>query len=78
MKNDLVALVALAFDKRSWHGANLMSAIRGVRARRKCDSSNSFGCIVEQTRDNGSDDAVVADNIADEEAAGEEDSVVCG
>jgi hypothetical protein len=32
MKELLVELLNLAFDKRSWHGANLMSAIRGVRA----------------------------------------------
>ena len=32
MRDVLIQLLDLAFDKRSWHGANLMSAIRGVRA----------------------------------------------
>jgi hypothetical protein len=31
-KRLLLQLLDCAFDKRSWHGANLMSAIRGVRA----------------------------------------------
>src|SRR2546421_4953314 len=31
-KRLLLQLLDLAFDKRSWHGANLMSAIRGVHA----------------------------------------------
>jgi len=32
MQTNLTQLLDLAFDKQSWHGANLMSAIRGVRA----------------------------------------------
>jgi hypothetical protein len=30
-RNSLVTLLERAFDQRSWHGANLMSAVRGVR-----------------------------------------------
>ena len=33
MKDSLLDLLDLAFHKRSWHGANLMSAIRGVHVK---------------------------------------------
>jgi hypothetical protein len=38
MRETLLKLLDRGFDKRSWHGANLMSAIRGVRAEqaRRC------------------------------------------
>ena len=48
MKDSLLDLLDLAFDKRSWHGANLMSAIRGVHARQARQSINGRKTIWEQ------------------------------
>ena len=41
-------LLDLAFDKQSWHGANLMSAIRGVRAEQARRSIRGRKTIWEQ------------------------------
>jgi len=41
-------LLDLAFDKQSWHGANLTSAIRGVRARQARRSLSGRKTIWEQ------------------------------
>ena len=48
MRNVLLDLLDLAFDKQSWHGANLMSAIRGVRARQARRSVGGRKTIWEQ------------------------------
>jgi hypothetical protein len=34
----LLQIIDCAFDKQSWHGANLMSALRGVSAKRAAKS----------------------------------------
>src|SRR4051794_40698941 len=44
----LVELLQLAFDKRSWHGANLMSAVRGVTIRQAKKSIAGRKTIWEQ------------------------------
>jgi len=44
----LLDLIDLAFDKRSWHGANLMSAIRGVDAEQARRSIRGRKTIWEQ------------------------------
>jgi hypothetical protein len=46
--NHLLELLDLAFDKRSWHGANLMSAIRGVHAEQARKSILGRKTIWEQ------------------------------
>jgi hypothetical protein len=48
MTAELLKLLDLAFDKRSWHGANLMSAIRGVRAEQAQRSIGRRKTIWEQ------------------------------
>jgi hypothetical protein len=45
---ELVNLLDLAFGKRSWHGANLMSAIRGVHAKQARRSVGGRKTIWEQ------------------------------
>jgi hypothetical protein len=48
MKNDLIQLLDLAFEKRSWHGPNLMSAIRGVHSEQARRSIGGRKTIWEQ------------------------------
>ena len=48
MRRDLQKLLDLAFDNRSWHGANLKSAIRGVRAQQARRSIRGRKTIWEQ------------------------------
>ena len=48
MKEPLINLLDLAFDKRSWHGANLMSAVRGVHFRQAKKSVSGRKTIWEQ------------------------------
>ena len=48
MHNSMTKLLDLAFDKQSWHGANLMSAIRGVHARQARRSISGRKTIWEQ------------------------------
>lgn len=44
----LLGVLDCAFDKRSWHGANLMSALRGVDAVRAVRRVKGRKCIWEQ------------------------------
>ena len=46
--NILLDILDCAFDRRSWHGANLMSALRGVDAARAAQRVNGRKCIWEQ------------------------------
>jgi len=48
MRTSLLDLLELAFDKRSWHGANLMSAVRSVHAREARKSIAGRKTIWEQ------------------------------
>lgn len=48
MQKILAGLLDLAFDRRSWHGANLMSAIRGVHAQQARRSVRGRKTIWEQ------------------------------
>jgi hypothetical protein len=48
MKDALIALLDLAFDNRSWHGANLKSALRGVHAEQARRSIGGRKTIWEQ------------------------------
>jgi len=48
MRDGLINLLELAFDKQSWHGANLMSAVRGVHAREARKSIAGRKTIWEQ------------------------------
>src|SRR5438552_10055255 len=44
----LLAVVDHAFDKGSWHGANLTGALRGVRAKQAARKIPGRKCIWEQ------------------------------
>src|SRR4030095_15307932 len=48
MKHSMLDLLDLAFDKQSWHVANLMSAIRGVRVQQARKSVSGRKTIWEQ------------------------------
>src|SRR5215208_1140603 len=45
---NFIELLGLGFNKRSWHGANLISAIRGVRAEQARKSLSGRKTIWEQ------------------------------